>query len=274
MLLRKAKLYIKHLSEASSITDGFFSKIKIISIYIFLSIKRWIGLTPTLRKHQKLSLHVDGNKVQFFIKSQLDFDVLNDSFYDDQYEIDEDIDAKVIFDLGSNIGTTVVRFYYRYPQAQIFAFEPDPRNIESLKKNIMALPNPSRVTLFEKAVFNTHDSELTFHLGTDHHWSSSLIKRDVTDKRIIIKTVTLDKVMEEYDVKSIDILKYDIEGAEYDVFKDFKRLSDVTYLLGEVHPTLFDVSVNVYLDLFSNFNTLIFNKESGVIKMKNKITHT
>ena len=42
--------------------------------------------------------------------------------------------AKVILDIGANIGVTALRLAYQYPEATIYAFEPEPENFSILMK--------------------------------------------------------------------------------------------------------------------------------------------
>jgi len=51
--------------------------------------------------------------------------------------------------------------------------------------------------------------------------SCSLFKhQDSNEEPILVKIVTLDKIMRKLGHEKIDILKMDIEGAEYEVIED------------------------------------------------------
>jgi hypothetical protein len=50
-----------------------------------------------------------------------------------------------------------------------------------------------------------------------------------------VPTVTLDSLLREHGLSSVDILKFDIEGAEFGVLA-VADLSRVQVLVGELHP--------------------------------------
>ena len=48
-------------------------------------------------------------------------------------------DIKTIVDLGSNIGISALYFLTRNTASQCYLYEPDPRNVEKLRKNLLGL---------------------------------------------------------------------------------------------------------------------------------------
>ena len=267
-MIKKIVFTLNKLRTFSSKGHGLVNKIKIPLYYTLLSIRRWVGVVPSFKTHKKITLDSNGQEVDFYLKNQLDFDVVWDAFIEDQYEIDHNIEIKTILDLGSNVGATVLRYNNLYPNAHIFAFEPDPRNIKSLEKNMRNFRN--KVTFSNNAISGKDGENIEFHLGTDHHWSSSLLDRESTGEVVSVSTVSLNKVIEDHNIKDIDILKFDIEGAEYDAFKNFKGLERVKYIVGEVHPTILPCSLKEFMDLFSGFETLSYDDNTGVFKLRNK----
>ena len=65
----------------------------------------------------------------------------------------------VIYDVGSNVGITVLYWKQLYPRSRVVAFEPDPHVFDFLVRNCGAIPN---VTLNNVAVW-TSDGEMQFH---------------------------------------------------------------------------------------------------------------
>jgi FkbM family methyltransferase len=70
-------------------------------------------------------------------------------------------DARVILEIGAHHGEHTVAFYKIFPNATIYAFEPDPRAIAKFKANIS---NP-RIRLFESAI-GVKDGKTKFHLSS------------------------------------------------------------------------------------------------------------
>lgn len=102
----------------------------------------------------------------------------------------------------------------------IQAFDPTPKSIEWVKKQYF----PDR--------FVMHDFGIAAIDGIAHfnppenpnHVSHTLLKRPLTkSKSILVPVKRLSTIMNELGHKQIDILKMDIEGAEYDVIEDISK---------------------------------------------------
>jgi hypothetical protein len=124
------------------------------------------------------------------------------------YAIDGIGDAPTILDVGANIGMASLYLMQRFPKAKITAFEPDPRLAALFRKNMEA---------FGYCVHqpDSGDGGRLSDTGTDH-----------------VKVIRL----KEYLYQPVDLLKVDIEGAEFDVLMDCRDdLSIVRNLFVEYH---------------------------------------
>ena len=77
-----------------------------------------------------------------------DVQTINEIFLRGDYNVPQA--GEVVVDFGSNIGISAAWFLSRRPDAVIYCYEPVPRNIERLKKNLAQFAG--RVTLKETAV--------------------------------------------------------------------------------------------------------------------------
>jgi len=267
--MNKITTTLKRIYLTATVTKGFFPRLRIIFLHLTLSIKRWLGCKPEFKTYKEITVWSNGVSAPFFIKRQLDFDVLQDAFADDQYEIDDSFTPQVIFDLGSNVGATVVKFCLQYKDAKVYAVEPDPTNFESLKKNTAFFKD--RVITINKAISGTTGEKVTFYTGSQYHWSSSLYNRTekYIDDTIRIETLTIDSMIQEYNLEQVDILKCDIEGAEEDAFRSCTNLSKVKYIVGELHPTLIKSSTDDFFKIFTNYDLLALDTKGWVFKLKN-----
>ena len=137
-----------------------------------------------------------------------------------------------IIDCGANVGFTTAYFKFRYPDATIFAFEPDPINFSLLEKN-MATAKFKNVVLHKKAVAAVAE-ELNF--GGAGTTSSLMHDSEASDNMIKVEAVTLSSYID----KPVDILKMDIEGAESQVLKELdttNKISFVKNIIMEFHYT-------------------------------------
>lgn len=119
------------------------------------------------------------------------------------------------FDVGANIG------YFSLLAAQqvgstgrVVAFEPVPRNLEFLRRNLTLNPALNIITVVPAAVSESR-GETTLHLGW-HEGNASLLAdaRGTTTDAISVPTLPLDAYLEEQGIERVDVLKMDIEGAE------------------------------------------------------------
>lgn len=142
-------------------------------------------------------------------------------------------DARVILDIGANIGRTVGRYLGLFPLATVYAFEPAPANVKKFKDRLPRLHGYERVRFFDCAVLD-RDGKTMLHLygGDDRHsilknrpeYAAHKDKSDWARKSIKVRTVALDSFCAKKGIERIDILKLDAEGAEPLILKGAHRL--------------------------------------------------
>lgn len=153
-------------------------------------------------------------------------------FTESQYKIHFNFNPKYIFDLGANIGLASVYFKNRFPDATIFAVEPDVSNFEMLLKNTKLYNN---IQCLKYAIWYKHATLELFDPG-EGHWSFVTKENDSVAQNTV-EAKTIDLLMAELNVPHIDILKIDIEGAEKYIFEDGfdKWLPKVRCIIIELH---------------------------------------
>ena len=142
-----------------------------------------------------------------------DMMTVNEVFCRLDYEIDPE--ARVVVDIGSNIGISALHFLTRAPAAYCYLYEPDPRNVARLRENLA--PFAGRWELHEVAVaatagrvaFGTEPSGRYGGIGVAGTGS-------ITVDCVAINTV-LDQVLAQHD--AIDLVKIDTEGVEVDTVR-------------------------------------------------------
>lgn len=135
----------------------------------------------------------------------------------------------VILDCGANIGISVLRYKMLFPGAQITAFEPDPGIADVLRRNLDR-NGAHDVQLIEGAVWIRHGEMSFFCEGAD---GSRLVSKG-SRYRSNIKVKTVD--FNDYISREIDLIKMDIEGAEFDVIPHIAdRLRLVRNMIVECH---------------------------------------
>jgi FkbM family methyltransferase len=151
-------------------------------------------------------------------------------------------DNPIIIEIGSHYGEDSLRFIETFEKANVYCFEPDPRNIDIHKKHI----NDDRIKLFEIALSNQtgeaefyqsyDDKEIPDRVFDKYDWidreeyikknlnnsgSSSLKKGygNVLEDKIKVKTKRFDEWYDEnLSEQLVDFCWIDVQGAEKDVF--------------------------------------------------------
>jgi FkbM family methyltransferase len=139
-------------------------------------------------------------------------------------------DPEVIFDLGANIGFATLFFARRHPRARIVAVEADPRTYSRLVRNVRTLSN---VITLNRAI-SAQDGTATFFSSSQNSISSSLTRTHPDDTTSEVHASTLQTLMKDVGVDHIDLLKMDIEGAEFDVLAS-SPLDKVSAIEAEIH---------------------------------------
>lgn len=161
-------------------------------------------------------------------------------FIKQEYDFLVETQPKVIIDAGANIGLASIYFANKYPGAKIIAIEPELSNFELLKENVAPYPNviPLQAALWHKnEEINLIDPGLgKWGFMTEMKNASENI---VGDTCHTVEAMTVDKIMKEYHLDKIDILKVDIEGAEKEVFGNtLPWIEKVDALIIELHERM------------------------------------
>jgi FkbM family methyltransferase len=188
------------------------------------------------KSDQEIQFHLSASNRNVSIRGATsDITCLEKVFFAKEYDTPFPTDPEVIVDAGANIGLATLFFAQKYPKARIFSIEPERSNFEMLKKNCADLPN---VTLFKGALWDK-EAVLSIKDGNAEKWEFSVTESSPTSpsKPQEVQAVTIPKIMHMLGVNHIDILKLDIEGGEYGLFKNEAELwlQSVGQIIIELH---------------------------------------
>lgn len=165
---------------------------------------------------------------------------LDQIFFHKEYGFEVARDPVAILDAGANIGLASILLANRFPQAKIIALEPEAGNFALLERNVAPYPN---ITPVRAALWHDNSSVEIVDPGLGY-WgfmvrSGTEKRRPTEESDTQVPAMTVDAIMQKYAIDRIDILKIDIEGAEYEVFDDPSLwISKVDTLIVELHDRM------------------------------------
>jgi FkbM family methyltransferase len=204
----------------SAAVSLFFSRKSLIPLY---------GTGSALRmKHYQHPFH--------FRHGTSDKLIMREVFVGQQYECVAHLaGCRVIADCGANIGAASVFLLHRYPDAEVFALEPDPGNFEILKKNLASFG--TRAHTLPVALWS-QDSGLRIERGNYRdglEWTYQV--RPCRDGEAPDVQGIGPLSLIQMCGGSIDLLKIDIERGELEVFShtDPEWIAHVRNIVVELH---------------------------------------
>ena len=169
----------------------------------------------------------------FYLRgNSTDIHVFEQVFSFKQYKIGYNFTPKYIFDLGANTGLASVYFKNIYPDVTIIALEPDQSNFDMLLKNTSAHKN---IHCYKGGIWNKNTNLEILDIGKGK-WA--FVTKEIEHKsKDSIEAVTINGLMDKFNIPSVDILKLDVEGAEKEVFEGdhAKWLPYVKAMIVELH---------------------------------------
>lgn len=166
-----------------------------------------------------------------------DLPVYRQVFLNGEYEMKVNTTPKLIIDLGANIGLFSLLMKKKFPNSQIIAIEADPNNFLVLRQN---LERYSDIICINAAIWNINTKLKVDSNDNIAEWGKTVSLMSKEEKgAIVIDGITMNDVKREYSLDIIDILKIDIEGAEFELFlSNTEWLDDVKMVIIEFHDSV------------------------------------
>ena len=198
-------------------------------------------------------------------------------------------DNPIIVDAGAYDGTDTFEMSQKWPKGMIYAFEPVPNYFQRLTMNTLHCHN---VVCIQKALSNKigyfpmYISASSNGLGAEQ--ASSLLKPEmiliesgiIFPEEIVVEAVTLDAFAESMNIDHIDMLWFDLQGAEQLVLQASPKIlktvkvvyAEVSYISLYVDSPLYpefkawmeDQGFEVLLEekLYHSFGNVLFIRKS------------
>lgn len=153
-----------------------------------------------------------------------------DNAFDEMRRLCGGIAAPIIFDVGAHLGHVAQAFRKLLPASTVYAFEPFPASYAQLTANTsndpqiktfnFGLSDRDGLQAFHSNASSATNSLLPTDASGANTWGAGLLE---TEAVVHLQFKTLDAVVDAMQLPKIDILKLDVQGAEYMVIRGAKN---------------------------------------------------
>jgi FkbM family methyltransferase len=148
-----------------------------------------------------------------------------------------------VLDIGANVGLFSIWISLSVPSAKVFAFEAASDNFLALAENVRS-NRLKGVSAHHYAVSDGASTHATLYRGVHggihsirpeyRNWDPSPGSARKTEK---VRAITLERILRRFKIESVDYMKLDCEGAEYEILFSTSPqiLSRIRKIVGEYH---------------------------------------
>jgi FkbM family methyltransferase len=188
----------------------------------FTNLKKQLGFWKAIFFYRKIksgnlvNLVIDDLAWPFTLRNNpYDYATFEEVLLHKTYDISLSFTPEYIIDGGGNIGLTACYFATKYSGAIIVSIEPDSENFKMMQANCRQY---THIKILQNGIWkkNTHLKIADSQVGNN----AFTVEETDYETPDSLKAVTIQHIMELYDMPHIDILKLDIEGSEKEVFEE------------------------------------------------------
>jgi len=133
------------------------------------------------------------------------------------------IESNIVLDIGSYTGIYTLIAAKSNKNVETISFEPNPVMFQTLEKNCKL--NRLKNAKLEKLALDSAAGLDYLHLNHDVYTSAaSILQENLNGKKYEIQKTTLDNYFDDNNIKSVDLIKIDVEGLELRILKGAKRV--------------------------------------------------
>lgn len=214
-----------------------------------------------LCRTNNLTLSYEDNKTEFVILQ----DIFRNREYSDYFPFYKNV---TILDIGAHYGYFSIFAKHNSEEgSKIIAVEPNKGNYKQFKKNILDC-KLDNIRCYNYAIGEKSGVSKLYHGHNPNHSivESYLLTNEKSDfEEVEVKT--LEEFILETDLKRIDFMKMDCEGAEYSIFSStpnyiFDRITTISMEFHDLKDKNFTVEDIIGKLLENKFRIVKFNYEA------------
>lgn len=142
----------------------------------------------------------------------------NEFFVDNIYnDFIEGNSYDTVVDVGANVGLWIEYIKHFSSVKNIYAIEPNKVALKILNDSF-----GDTITVIDKALHTT-DETITFYVNENNSTISSIDNHSSFASSYNVETITIKRLFTDYGIEKIDLLKIDIESAEYELIHSFDK---------------------------------------------------
>lgn len=213
-----------------------------------------------------------------FANNHQTFAALKKEFQKGNYEKFFNVEeGDIVVDIGASVGPFTNNILKFNPD-KVFCLEPHPELYKTLQKNF---EYKSNVVCLQQGISSVDGETILTGLYNDD-LDPCYIGDKLWSKQLLCSSITFKSLIDKYNLSTIDFLKIDCEGGEYDIFTDDNIQwikNNVKKIVGEWHfhntelKEKFCKFRDTYLKLFPNHQIFFVDHNSNFYDMKNTVWH-
>jgi len=209
------------------------------------------------------------------------------------YDIVDNIEIKNVISCGLGEDASFDIEIINQKNSVVYAIDPTPKSIDyynkikenfgsekiqdysqdgnqSIKSYNLKNINENNFILINQAIYDSSKEEIKLYFPVNKNFVSTSIKKNknYSEDFFYAKTITLDQLILNFSLKSIDLLKLDIEGAEINVINDFLDKKIFPKQIAVEFTNLKSFNIFERLEIFSINKKL--EKNNYILVFKNK----
>jgi len=195
-------------------------------------IKNYFTNKQTVKSENLIEMKVKNVKFPIYLRKETsDIPTYSQIFVENEYKLKNKTAPKIIVDGGANIGLFAVLMKNLYPTVKIICVEPDKENFQMLKKNLEFYDD----VYFENCGIWNKDTKLKVYDKYQMGKWAMVVEEDLQNGDIV--AISMNTLMQKYNLSHIDFLKLDVETSEKQIFANNYEnwLPKIKTIIIEIH---------------------------------------
>jgi len=182
-----------------------------------------------------------------------------------------------LIDIGGNCGIATIILAKQNPESTVYAFEPHFPTYQLLVENVK-LNDLKNVKTFNLAVADSSEKTLELYFSPlCSGGNTTCSEKEVMDRHFgkevefsTVKSISLDDIISKNYISSVELLKIDCEGAEFDILYHSQALKEgvIKNIVGEFHDLRYNTKAeNNSLKLIEYCKPFVQNIQVSILRI-------